>query len=64
MVGAVTAPAAAPAVTRNCASGNHTRCLGTVHSPTRGLVPCECPTADCGHGTDTAKARNRRESSR
>lgn len=45
-------------VTRTCAVGNHSRCLGTVYDPTtKGLVVCECPTPDCGHGTDTAKAR-------
>jgi hypothetical protein len=45
-------------VTRTCTAGNHSRCLGTVYDPaSKGLVPCECPVADCGHGTDTVKAR-------
>lgn len=45
-------------VTRNCAAGNHVRCLGTVHAPT-GIIACECAVVDCGHGSDTAKARRR-----
>lgn len=46
-------------VTRNCAEGNHLRCLGTVATP-KGLVACGCTVDDCGHGTDTAKATRRR----
>lgn len=44
-----------------CAKGNHSRCLGTVHLPKAGLVPCDCPVEDCGHGTDTYKARRKRD---
>lgn len=54
------AKSAAPEVrvSLNCAHGNHSRCLGTVYDVSRaGLVRCGCPTPDCGHGTDTAKAR-------
>lgn len=43
----------------HCAAGNHSRCLGTVYDLTKGLVVCQC-TPDCGHGTDTAKARRGR----
>lgn len=53
--------AKAPAVSRNCAAGNHTRCLGTVYVPKRGLVACECGDPGCGHGSDTAKARRKRD---
>lgn len=45
-------------ITRTCSAGNHSRCLGTVYDPVKGrLVPCECPVPDCGHGSDSAKAR-------
>lgn len=50
--------APATVVTRNCRVGNHSRCLGTAHGP-KGLVPCACPVPDCGHGSDTAKARRK-----
>lgn len=46
-------------VSRNCKAGNHTRCLGTVYT-LGGLVTCHCPVSECGHGTDTAKAKARR----
>jgi hypothetical protein len=49
-----------PRVSLNCASGNHLRCLGTVYDLTAGLVKCACDAPDCGHGTDTAKARRAR----
>ena len=45
-------------VTCNCAVGNHLRCLGQV-TTTKGMVPCGCAVADCGHGSDTVKARRR-----
>lgn len=48
-------------VTRNCAAGNHVRCLGTVLDPAKGLTVCGCPEPDCGHGTETAKARRNRD---
>ena len=48
----------APPVTRTCAVGNHSRCLGTVYdTEAKGLVDCQCSVEDCGHGTDTVKAR-------
>lgn len=48
-------------VSRLCAEGKHSRCLGSVfiypaehgqHS-----APCQCPTPDCGHGTEAEKRR-------
>ncbi len=53
----MTSETSAPPMTRMCAAGNHVRCLGTVYDPTQGLVACACPTEDCGHGTETEKAR-------
>ena len=53
-------PAVLP-VTRTCAVGNHSRCLGTVYDlASNGLVECQCTVEDCGHGTDTVKARRGR----
>lgn len=47
-------------VSANCAEGKHNRCLGTVQEGRR-LVACLCPVEDCGHGSDTMKARRARE---
>lgn len=45
-------------VSANCAEGRHYRCLGTVQDGRR-LQKCLCPVEDCGHGSDTMKARRR-----
>lgn len=51
-------------VSRNCADGNHARCLGTVYiyppdGEGRRIVACTCPVKNCGHGSETEKAKRK-----
>lgn len=61
------------AVSHMCATGKHLRCLGTVYvyPPVKGedgelrrIVECECPTPDCGHGTEVEKAKHTKAAAR
>ncbi len=47
---------ATPKVSRNCATGKHRRCLGTVRLyPQSALVPCQCTAEGCDHGPALAR---------